>query len=105
MKKIILALAIASTPAIAQQVQMPNLDELFFKQFDTNQDGQVAKAEFMKPTEAQFDHMDKDKNGALDKAEVQAFNNEMQQRLQELQQRMQQQGGMPQGMNQGMPQR
>ncbi|MCB1722645.1 MAG: hypothetical protein H6959_04980 [Chromatiaceae bacterium] len=96
MKKVILALAVASSSAIAQQPQMPDLDEIFFKQFDTNQDSMVSKDEFLKPTEAQFDHMDKDKNGALDKAEVKAFNAEMQQRVMELQKRMQQQGGMPQ---------
>lgn len=103
MKKLIIALAIIATPALAQQPQMPqmpDLQELFFKQFDSNQDGQVSKAEFLKPTEAQFDHMDANKNGALDRAEVKAFNDEMQKRVQEMQQQMQQQGGM-----QGMPRR
>jgi Ca2+-binding EF-hand superfamily protein len=75
--------------------QMPNLDEMFFKQFDTNQDGMVSKEEFLKPTEAQFDHMDRDKNGALDQAEVKAFNDEMKKRMQEMQRQMQQQ--YPQG--------
>lgn len=93
MKYTILALALTSSAAFAQMPQMPDLNELFFKQFDTNQDGKVAKAEFMQPTEAQFDLMDKDGNGALDKAEIQAFNDAMQQRMQELQKQMQQHGG------------
>ncbi len=103
MKKIIIALTLLSAPVLAQQQpmpQMPNLEELFFKQFDTDQDGQVSKQEFLKPTEAQFDHMDRNKDGMLDKAEVKAFNDEMKQRVQEMQRQMQQQGGAPQ-----MPQR
>ena len=92
MKRTLALVALISAPVLAQQGEMPNLEELFFKQFDANQDGQVSKAEFLVPTEAQFDHMDGDKNGALDAAEVKAFNTEMQQRMQEMQRRMQQQG-------------
>ena len=99
MKPILLALVALSAPVFAQQGagQMPNLEEMFFKQFDSNQDGEVSKAEFLKPTEAQFDHMDRNGNGSLDQAEIKAFNDEMNQRMREMQQRMQQQGG-PQGM-------
>lgn len=96
MKAIIVLLTLASTGALAQSGAMPDLEELFFKQFDTNQDGSVSKAEFLKPTEAQFDHMDRNADGTLDAAEVKAFNDEMQQRMREMQQRMQQ--GGPQGM-------
>ena len=99
MKRIIIALSLICAPAFAQQgpmPQMPNLEELFFKQFDSNKDNKVSKDEFLKPTIAQFEHMDRNKDGALDQAEVKAFNQEMQQRMQEMQQRMQQQN--PQGM-------
>lgn len=96
MRNLLITLVAISAPALAQQPQMPNLEELFFKQFDTNQDGQVSKAEFLRPTEAQFEHMDRDGNGVLDSAEVKAFNEEVQQHMKEMQQRMQQQGG-PQG--------
>jgi Ca2+-binding EF-hand superfamily protein len=96
MRNLLITLLAISAPALAQQPQMPNLEELFFQQFDTNQDRQVSQAEFLRPTEAQFEHMDRDGNGSLDSAEVRAFNEEMQQRMQEMQQRMQQQGG-PQG--------
>ncbi len=99
MKRILIAFTIACAPAFAQQgsmPQMPNLEALFFKQFDSNQDDKVSKDEFLKPTIAQFDHMDRNKDGALDQAEVRAFNQEMQQRMQEMKQRMQQQ--TPQGM-------
>ena len=101
MKKTLIALVLFSTPVLAQQPQRPNLDEVFFKQFDANQDGLVSKAEFLKPTEEQFAHMDRNKDGSLDRAEVQAFNAEMDKRMQEMRQRMQQQGqGQP-----GMPRR
>ena len=97
MNKIAFVLAFASMPLFAQQSQMPqmpNLEEMFFKQFDGNADGQVSKSEFMQPTEAQFDHMDRNKNGTLERAEVKAFNEEMTQRMKEMQQQMQRQ--MPQ---------
>ncbi|MCP5305471.1 MAG: EF-hand domain-containing protein [Chromatiaceae bacterium] len=108
MNKIMFAFVLASASAMAQQPQMPqmpqmpNLDELFMKQFDANQDGKVSKDEFLKPTVEQFDHMDSNHDGALDAAEVKAFNDEMQKRVQELQRQMQQHGiqGMP-----GMPKR
>ena len=95
MKKTLIALAMISAPALAQQPQMPqmpDLEKLFFEQFDTDKDGKVSKAEFLNPTEVQFAHMDRDKNGALDQAEVKAFNDEMKQRMQEMQRQMQQQG-------------
>jgi hypothetical protein len=99
-KRIVIALVTLSAPVLAQQPQMPNLEEIFFQQFDANKDSRVSKAEFLQPTEAQFDHMDRDKSGDLDQAEVKAFNDEMKLRIQEMQQRMQQQGGQP-----GMPPR
>ena len=95
MNKTLILAALACTPVWAQQPQMPqmpDLEAMFFEQFDANKDGQVDKAEFLKPTEAQFDHMDKDQNGALDASEVKAFNDEMNQRMQEMQRQMQQQG-------------
>lgn len=100
MKKYAIVIAFLAAPALAQQPQMPNLEEMFFKQFDSNEDGRVDKGEFLKPTEAQFDHMDSNQDGALDQAEVKAFNDEMQKRMQEMQRQMQQQGGA-----QGMPRR
>ena len=99
MKKSLIALTLLSVPALAQQAptqQMPDLNKMFFEQFDTDKDGRVSKAEFLKPTEDQFDHMDSSKDGMLDAAEVQAFNTEMTQRMEEMQRRMmQQQGGAP----------
>lgn len=98
MKMILPVLVFVSAPALAQQgqmPQMPDLDSMFLQQFDSDKDGQVTKAEFLKPTEAQFDHMDKDKNGILDQAEIKAFNEEMSQRMQQMQRQMQQQGMPP----------
>jgi len=96
--KTLLTLTLFSASALAQQPGMaPDLEEMFFKQFDANQDGVVSEEEFLKPTRAQFEHMDRNRDGVLDQAEVKAFNDEMNQRMKEMQQRMQQQG-MPQRM-------
>lgn len=95
MRNTLIALIAVSPLAFAQQASMPNMPDLgalFFKQFDSNQDGVVSKAEFLEPTNAQFDHMDKDNNGSLDAAEVEAFNAEMMKRMQEMQRQMPQQG-------------
>ena len=94
MHKTLIVLALVSAPAFAQQPppqQMPDLDKMFFEQFDTDGDGKVTKGEFMKPTEAQFDHMDQDGNGELDQAEVKAFNDGIKQRMQEMQRQIQMQ--------------
>lgn len=94
---IALSLLLAGLTVQAQQ-HLPNLDEMFFKQFDSDQDGHVSKAEFLAPNEAQFKHMDSDGDGSLNKAEVKTFNDEMTRRMREMQQQMQRQGGGPQGM-------
>ena len=98
MKKSLIALTLLSTPALTQQAptqQMPDLNKMFFEQFDTDKDGRVSTAEFLKPTEAQFDHMDRNNDGTLDEAEVKAINAEMTQRMEEMQRRMMQQQGAP----------
>lgn len=95
MKRTLILLCTLCTPALAQQGQAPDIEQMFFKQFDANADGRVDKSEFLKPPEAQFDHMDRNSDGALDQAEVKAFNAEMQRRMQEMRQKMQQN---PQGM-------
>lgn len=92
MKKMLIALLAMSTPALAQQGQPPDLNQMFFKQFDRDGNGRVDRAEFLQPTEAQFDHMDKNKDGTLEPGEVQAFNDEMEQRMQQMRRQMQQQG-------------
>ena len=101
----LIAIALFSAPVLAQQAQMrgapPDLEKMFFEQFDSNKDGVVSKEEFLAPTVSQFEHMDRDKNGALDSAEVKAFNAEMKQRMQEMQRQMQQQGGPGQMPPQG----
>jgi len=97
MKKRVPALLLAAVlplPALAQpSSQTPDVADGFMKQFDTNKDGKVSVDEFKKPQieamerqiDKQFQYMDKDHNGGVDKAEVEAFANEFHQRMKEMQ--------------------
>ncbi|RTZ72383.1 MAG: hypothetical protein DSZ00_04880 [Gammaproteobacteria bacterium] len=51
---------------------------------DTNKDGKVDKAEYLKPFEAQFDAMDQNRDGAVDEAEFEAFANKMRERMEQM---------------------
>ena len=94
MKKVVsfLLLGMIAAPLAAQTPAQPSMSEMFMKQMDENKDGKVSKEEFLKPNEAQFKHMDKNGDGGIDKAEVDAFAEEMRQRMMQMQQ---QQGGQP----------
>lgn len=93
MKTLLASILALSGAAFAQQPTMADLEDAFFKQFDADQDGQVSRDEFLQPTGAQFDYMDGNQDGNVDRAELRAFNDEMQKRMREMQQRMPQ--GMP----------
>lgn len=77
--------AVVATPAAFAQMPhgMPNLGDMFLKQFDANHDGKVTRDEFIKPTEAQFDHMDTNGDGAVDASELETMQTEMMQRMQQ----------------------
>jgi Ca2+-binding EF-hand superfamily protein len=93
MKKVLLTsvvLLVASSPLLAQQQGQGSPGKMFLQQLDTDKNGSVSEAEFLKPQQAQFKHMDKDGNGAISEAEFDAFAQEMQQRIQQMRQ---QQGG------------
>ncbi|MCP5142549.1 MAG: EF-hand domain-containing protein [Gammaproteobacteria bacterium] len=62
---------------------MPDLGAMFLKQFDADGDGKVTRDEFIKPSEAQFEHMDSNGDGAVDAAELETIKNEMMQRMQQ----------------------
>jgi Ca2+-binding EF-hand superfamily protein len=92
--KILLASLLAFTAtAFAQQPTMADLEDAFFKQLDTDQDGKISSEEFLQPTRAQFDYMDSNGDGNVDRSELRAFNDDMQKRMREMQQRGPQ--GMP----------
>lgn len=76
-------LAAAQPPAGKPQ---PSPGQAFMSTLDTNKDGKVDKAEYLKPFEAQFDAMDTNKDGAIDQAEFEAFANMMRQRMQQMRQ-------------------
>jgi Ca2+-binding EF-hand superfamily protein len=90
MNKITLLTLIAlSSPLLAQQAPEgapPSISDAFMQQLDTDKDGKVTKAEFLKPQEAQFAHIDKNQDGSIDKTEIDAFAAEMHQHMQQLKQ-------------------
>lgn len=87
-KTILLALIAMSTSLMAQQPPQearPSMSDAFMQQLDTDKDGKVTKAEFLKPYEAQFAHIDKNQDGSIDKAEIDAFSTQMQKHMQQRQ--------------------
>jgi len=71
----LLFLALSPTAVLAQDpppAQDPG--QAFVEHFDTNKDGRVSKAEFLKPAEAQFAEMDRNGDGfvSLDEARAAA---------------------------------
>lgn len=106
MKPYIMAVLVAAAlPVAAQQPggEQASPSQMFMQQMDANQDGTVSLEEFQKPTNEQFKYMDKNGDGGVTSDEVDAFHQEMQQRMQQMQQ-MQQQGGGQYGQPGGFPQ-
>ena len=86
-----LTLLAVSTSGLAQPATtgQPSPAEVYLKRLDTNQDGKVDRAEYLKPFEAQFDAMDTNKDGQVNLDEFEAFARQMRERML---QRMQQHG-------------
>ena len=92
MKYLLAPLALLATSAMAQP-QQPDMVNMFLQQFDADKNGSVNEEEFLKPTRMQFQYMDKNGDGSLDRGEVEAFNKEAMERARQMQQQMQQRGG------------
>lgn len=77
MHRLIALLLFVAAPAIAQPPQQaPDLDrinQLFFKQYDADGNGVVTGREFLAPSMAQFDYLDRNDDGIVDMDEVSAF--------------------------------
>ncbi len=81
-KTTLLTLIALSSPLLAQQAPQdapPAMPDVFMQQLDMDKDGKVTKAEFLKPEEAKFAHIDKNQDGSIDRAEIDAFDAEMRQ--------------------------
>lgn len=98
MQHFIFPMLLAATLAANAQTEAPNQpdpSEGFMRQFDTDKNGRVTLVEFKAPQvsaiEQQFNYMDKNADGNVDRAEVDAFGQEMRQRMEQMQK--QQQGG------------
>ena len=88
----LLALIVLSSPLAAQQAPQgapPTMSDAFMHQLDADKDGKVSKAEFLKPQEAQFAHIDKNQDGYIDKSEIDAFAAEMRERMEKMKQQQQ----------------
>ncbi len=106
MNKLVPAMLLAAVLPLAalaasQGEAKKNPADSFMANFDLNKDGKVSAEEFKKvqidalerqvemlkhQIDQQFQQMDKDHNGSLDKAEVDAFIKAMQERMQQMQQ-------------------
>ena len=88
MKKSIIALSLALLlPAAHAQSPSgtpPTPEQAFMHQFDGNGDQQVSLEEFLKPSKAQFQYMDKNADGVISREEVAAFAEEMKQRSEQM---------------------
>jgi len=85
----LLALAALSSPLLAQPAPEGaplSMSDAFMQQLDADKDGKVTKAEFLKPEEAQFAHIDKNQDDSIDKTEIEAFEAEMRKHMQQLKQ-------------------
>jgi len=101
-----LLLAVALPVAAQPQGQMAQQSpaQMFMQQKDADQDGKVTMEEFQQPTaeqlksmEEQFKYMDKNGDGGVTMDELEAFHQEMQQRMQQMQQQQMQQQQMQRG--------
>ena len=78
MHRFLVMLALTSIlPAWAQTPQqgpdLNQINQLFFKQYDANGDGLVTGREFLMPSMAQFEFLDRNADGRVDMNEVSDF--------------------------------
>ena len=100
MKKLIILAVVLPFTVMAQNPQsgpanMPDMGELFLQQLDENGDGKVTLDEFRKPTDENFQIMDRDKNGEVTAEEARNFARVMMQRQHYMQQQMSPRPNLP----------
>ncbi len=88
MKYLISVAALALSVSAYAQSQQMSPGQAFLQTFDADRNGQVSRDEFVKPQvqniEKQFDYMDKNRDGAVDPGEADAFASEMQKKMQQM---------------------
>ena len=77
-KALAICLTLISAPSLAQDAPtapptLEQVNQMFFMEFDADHDQQVSREEFLRSTNAQFDFMDRNRDGVIDKSEVAAF--------------------------------
>jgi Ca2+-binding EF-hand superfamily protein len=88
MKKIIILALIIWLPAIAL-AEAPagntrSMADAFMKQLDKDGDGKVSRSEFLAPHEQQFQNMDSNHDGVVDRAEIGVVEKAWHERLQKM---------------------
>jgi len=77
MHRMLALLILAATPVVAEDApQGPDLERInqsFFYQYDGDRDGLVTRREFLTPSMAQFEYLDRNADGVVDMNEVSAF--------------------------------
>lgn len=71
------AVAVAQAPAGGPA----SMSDAFMLQLDSNKDRKVSKAEFIAPHEKQFADMDSNKDGVIDKIEVETIEKQWREQL------------------------
>jgi Ca2+-binding EF-hand superfamily protein len=83
-RHLLLCLILLPSAGLAQQDQpqppsREQINQMFFTEFDEDADGHVSRAEFLRSDNAQFDFMDRNRDGLIDMSEVAAFTGYMMQ--------------------------
>ena len=88
MNKIIILVLFIGLPSLgfaeAPAAKPRSMADAFMTQLDKDGDGKVSKAEFLAPHEQQFQGMDSNQDGMVDRAEIEVVEKAWHERLQKM---------------------